>query len=48
MLQNEQVAGLKKGLDARLATSEGKPFVDFTVNSVVGHTRSIPAQPIYG
>ena len=47
MLENETVARLKKGLDARIATAEGQPFVDFTVNSCVGHTRSIPAQPIY-
>ena len=47
MLQNEKIQSLKKGLDARLATAEGKMFVDFTVNSVIGHTRSIPAQPIY-
>ena len=47
-LENEQVAALKAGLDARLATAEGKMFVDFTVNSVVGQTRSIPPQPIYG
>ena len=48
LLENEQVKALKEGLDARLATSEGKMFVDFTVNSVVGQTRSIPPQPIYG
>ena len=48
MLQDEKVQRLKKGLDARLATAEGKMFVDFTVNSVVGHTRSIPPQPVYG
>ena len=48
MLKREDVASLKKGLDARIATSEGKPFVDFTVNSVVGQTRSIPPQPVYG
>lgn len=47
MLENEQVAALKKGLDARLETSEGKMFKDFTVNSVVGQSRSIPPQPIY-
>ena len=47
MLENEQVAALKAGFDARQATSEGKQFVDFTVNSVVGQTRSIPPQPIY-
>lgn len=48
MLENEQVVALKEGLDARLATAEGKMFVDFTVNSVVGQTRSIPPQPVYG
>ena len=48
MLENEQVAYLKKGLDARMATAEGKMFTDFTVNSVVGQTRSIPPQPVYG
>lgn len=47
MLEREDVAALKKGLDARIATSEGKPFVDFTVNSVVGQTRSVPPQPKY-
>ena len=35
MLEREDVAALKKGLDARIATAEGKPFVDFTVNTVV-------------
>lgn len=48
MQENEHVKSLKAGLDARLATAEGKMFVDFTVNSVVGQTRSIPPQPIYG
>ena len=47
MQENEQVVRLKEGLDARIATSEGRPFVDFTVNSCVGQTRSIPPQPIY-
>ena len=47
MLEREDVAALKKGLDARIATSEGKPFVDFTVNSVVAQTRSVPPQPKY-
>ena len=47
MLAREDVANLKKGLDARVATAEGKPFVDFTVNSVVGQTRSVPPQPKY-
>ncbi len=48
MLENEQVAYLKKGLDARVATAEGQMFTDFTVNSVVGQTFSIPPQPVYG
>ncbi|MBE6216149.1 MAG: redoxin domain-containing protein [Bacteroidales bacterium] len=47
MQEREDVAALKKGLDARIATAEGKMFVDFTVNSVVGQTRSIPPQPVY-
>jgi len=47
MLAREDVANLKKGLDARVATAEGKQFVDFTVNSVVGQTRSVPPQPKY-
>ena len=47
MLEEEPVAGLKQGLEARIATAEGKPFVDFTVNSCVGQSRSIPPQPIY-
>lgn len=47
MLEKDPVATLKQGLDARNSTVEGKPFVDFTVNSCVGHTRSIPPQPIY-
>lgn len=48
MLENETVAKLKKGLDARKATAEGMMFTDFTVNSAVGQTRSIPPQPVYG
>ena len=47
MLENETVQALKKGLDARMETAEGKMFKDFTVNSVVGYTRSIPAEPVY-
>ena len=47
LLQNEKVVMLKEGLDARVATAEGQMFSDFTVNTVVGQTRSIPAEPIY-
>ena len=45
--ESRYVSGMKQALDARLNTAEGKPFVDFTVNSVVGMTRSIPPQPKY-
>lgn len=47
MLEDEKVVMMKAGLDARTATSEGKMFTDFTVNSVVGQTRSVPPQPKY-
>jgi thiol-disulfide isomerase/thioredoxin len=48
MLKNKAVESLKNALEARVTTAEGMPFVDFTVNSVVGQTRSIPPQQIYG
>ncbi len=41
------VKSMKEAVAARVATSEGKMFTDFTVNSVVGMTRSIPPQPKY-
>ena len=46
MLENEKVAYLKKGLDARKATAEGNMFVDFTVEHVYGYDRSIDPQPL--
>ena len=46
MLQNEQVAYLKKGLDARKATAEGLMFTDFTVEHVYGYDRSMDPQPL--
>lgn len=46
ILQNEQVAYLKKGLDARKTTSEGQMFVDFTVEHVYGFDRSVEPQPL--
>ena len=46
MLQNEQVAYLKKGLDARKATAEGQMFTDFTVEHVYGYDRSMDPQPL--
>lgn len=47
MQENEKVVKFKKALEVRKATAEGQMFTDFTVNTVIGHTRSIPAQPIY-
>ncbi len=46
MLENEQVAALKAGLDARKATAEGSKFVDFTVEHVYGYDRSADPQPL--
>ena len=45
--ESKYVSGMKKALEARLNTAEGKMFTDFTVSSVVGMTRSIPPQPKY-
>lgn len=44
---NKHVRKIKGTVDACLATSEGKKFTDFTVNTVYGQTRSIPPQPLY-
>ena len=46
MLENEQVAYMKKGLDARKATAEGMMFTDFTVEHVFGYDRSMDPQPL--
>lgn len=46
MLENEQVAYLKAGLDARKATAEGSMFQDFTVEHVYGYDRSMDPQPL--
>ena len=46
MLENEKVAYLKKGLDARKATAEGNMYVDFTVEHVYGYDRSVDPQPL--
>ena len=45
--EHKYVKGMKNALDSRLQTAEGKMFKDFTVNNVVGLTRSIPPQPLY-
>ena len=46
MLQDENVAFIKKGVDARKATAEGSMFVDFTVEHVYGYDRSMDPQPL--
>ncbi len=45
-LENEQVAYIKKGLDARKATAEGMMFTDFTVEHVYGYDRSMDPLPL--
>ncbi len=45
--EHSYVKNMKEALAARLNTAEGKMFIDFTVNSVVGTTRSVPPQPKY-
>ena len=45
-LENEQVAYIKKGIDARKATAEGMMFTDFTVEHVYGYDRSMDSQPL--
>ena len=45
--EHKYVKGMKRALAARLQTAEGKMFTDFTVNTAVGLTRSIPPQPVY-
>ena len=47
-LQNHSyVQGLKNAISSRVNTAPGKMFTDFTVQSVIGHTRSMDPQPIY-
>lgn len=46
LLQDETVAYMKKGLDARKATAEGMMFTDFTVEHVYGYDRSMDPQPL--
>ncbi len=45
--EHRYVKSMKDALAARINTAEGKMFIDFTVNSVVGMTRSVPPQPKY-
>ncbi len=44
----KRVNDIKTAVEAVDKTSEGRMFTDFTVNSVVGMTRSIPPQLKYG
>ena len=46
LLENEKVAYMKKGLDARKTTAEGQMYVDFTVEHVYGYDRSVEPQPL--
>ena len=46
LLQDEVVAYMKTGLDARKATAEGMMFTDFTVEHVYGYDRSVEPQPL--
>lgn len=46
ILADEQVARMKKNVEARVATGEGKPYVDFTVEHVYGYDRSVDPQPL--
>lgn len=46
LLENEQVANIKRGLDARKNTAEGMMFTDFTVEHVYGYDRSVDPQPL--
>ncbi len=45
--ENRYIKSMKEALSARINTMEGKMFTDFTVETVVGMTRSIPPQPKY-
>lgn len=47
MKEEKNVKSMIEAVSARINTAEGKPFIDFTVSSVVGMTRSIPPQPKY-
>lgn len=47
-LQNHRyVQGMKNAITARVNSAPGKMFTDFTVQNVVGYTRSMDPQPIY-
>lgn len=45
--EHRYVKGIKDAITARVNTAPGKMFTDFTVQNVVGYTRSVDPQPIY-
>lgn len=45
--EHDYVKSVREAILARVETGEGKMFKDFTVNTVVGMTRSVPPQPKY-
>lgn len=45
--EHRYVQRMRKAIAARIETGEGRMFKDFTVNTVVGQTRSVPPQPKY-
>lgn len=45
--ENKNIQSIKDAIQARIDTSEGTMFKDFTVETVAGMTRSIPPQPKY-
>ena len=45
--EHKYVKRMRGAIVARMETAEGKMFKDFTVNTVVGQTRSVPPQPKY-
>lgn len=45
--EHRYVQRMRKAIAARVETGEGRMFKDFTVNTVVGQTRSVPPQPKY-
>lgn len=45
--EHDYVKAMRKAVEARIETAEGKMFKDFTVETVAGTTRSIPPKPVY-
>lgn len=45
--ENRYVQSMNEAIQARIETGEGKMFKDFTIETVVGMSRSIPPKPVY-